>query len=89
MLGDKYANKCYSRTLQAFRESTQVTYKHIVGEYDTASSFALWIGTKIIQNQKVPKVIQINSVDKSFIKNVLIHNYSKEHKHSFILLSAC
>ncbi len=87
--GDVFEDKNYTSMQQIFKESIHVGYKHLVGEYDTASSFATWLGTKIIQNQFVPDAVKTNSKSKKSIENILIHNYSKGHEHSFILLSKC
>ena len=87
--GDFYEDKNYSSVRKIFEESVQVGYKHLIGEYDTAASFAMWLGTRIIQNQLIPEAVKINSVSRGAVENILIHNYSKAHKHSFILLSKC
>lgn len=87
--GDIVSDRNYMTVKNACKESIQVSYKNIVGEFDTASSFATWLGARIIQEQKVPDSIQINAIKRKSINNVLIHNYSKGHGNSFILLSAC
>jgi 3-oxoacyl-[acyl-carrier-protein] synthase II len=66
-----------------------VKYKHLVGEYDTASAFGLWLATKIIQNQKIPKAVLFNKNSQRKLNNVLIYNTNKRKQHSFILITAC
>ncbi|MEN8119817.1 MAG: beta-ketoacyl synthase chain length factor [Bacteroidota bacterium] len=87
--GDVSEDKNYASIQQIFKESLHVGYKNLIGEYDTASSFAMWLGTKIIQNQLIPNAVKINSISKKSIETVLIHSYSKGHEHSFTLLSKC
>jgi hypothetical protein len=48
-------------------------FKHLCGEYATASSFALWLACQEIQN--------------SNLKNILIYNNFKGKQHSFMLIS--
>ena len=81
--------KEYEKVYAVFNKSTVIKYKNIVGEYDTASGFAMWLGTKIIDKQIVPDTLLSDKVASNRIQNILIHNYSKEHNHSFILLSKC
>ncbi len=87
--GDVRTDKNYAQVQQVFKNSTHIAYKHLVGEYDTASGFATWLGTKLIQTQLVPDSVKINNVRKELITNILIHHYDSDHGHSFILLSKC
>ena len=34
--------------------SVPLYYKHLCGEYDTAVSFALWLGQRILETQEIP-----------------------------------
>ncbi len=56
-------------------EKLVISYKDYCGEYDTASSFAMWLGTKLIHEQDAQKV--------------LIYNTDEGYSHSFILLTKC
>ncbi len=56
-------------------EKPVIEYKGYCGEYDTASSFAMWLSTKLIDEQEA--------------KNVLIYNTDEGYSHSFILLTKC
>ena len=79
----------YQKINNLFDKSLIVNYKNIVGEYDTASAFAIWLASKIIEHQIVPNAILSNDYNDKQINNILIHNFSKEHNHSFILLTKC
>jgi 3-oxoacyl-(acyl-carrier-protein) synthase len=69
--------------------TAQVYYKHFSGEYNTASAFGMWMACNIFKNQKIPESIQLNAVDKTSIKNVLLYNQYRGENHSFVLLSSC
>lgn len=79
------------QTLQdsAFKETPQLHYKHLSGEFFTASAFGFWIATKIIKHQYIPEGLRLNSEEKSSFKNILLYNQFKGQQHSFTLLSSC
>ncbi len=63
-------------------------YKHLCGDYFTASSFAVWLAARIIDLQQAPKVIVPNHTIKEPIKNILIVNHYQDKQYSFLLVSA-
>jgi len=69
-----------------FLNTAVVGYKHLSGEYPTASSFAMWLAAKILQDGHLPKVIA-GDVAKE-IKKALIYNTYLGKYHSLILLTA-
>jgi len=72
-----------------FKNSTATYFKHLSGEYQTSSGFALWTAANIIKTQTVPKAILIDAPQHKMIKNVLIYNTFLGTNHSAFLLSAC
>ena len=68
-------------------ETPQFYYKHLSGEYDTASAFALWMASKIIKTQEIPEIIKVNSVTKPAYNTILLYNQVNGKNHSFTLLS--
>ena len=61
-------------------------FKHLTGEYDTASAFAVVLAAKIIAGEPVPKaMLKKGSVQKP--KTVLIYNQFRNINHSFMLLT--
>ncbi len=72
-----------------FANIPQVYYKHLSGEYNTASAFGLWIGSKIIKTQQIPDVLKVNKLEKATYKNILLYNQYKGIDHSFTLISKC
>ena len=71
------------------KESVAAYYKHLCGEYHTASAFAMWTATKLIEKQKLPKVLAISDKAPAKIKHVLIINQYLGINYSFTLLSQC
>jgi 3-oxoacyl-(acyl-carrier-protein) synthase len=84
-LDDYYKN--ISNT--TFRNTPQVYYKHLSGEYNTASAFGLWVGAKIIKTQEIPEILKVNKLDKSEYKTILLYNQYKGIDHSFTLITRC
>jgi 3-oxoacyl-[acyl-carrier-protein] synthase II len=62
-------------------------FKHLSGEYPTASAFAMGLGARIIQTQQIPPSV-LNGNTKS-VRNVLIYNPYFSQYHSLILLRSC
>lgn len=62
-------------------------WKHLCGEYLTASAFAMWAAAKALKAQTVPKAMKIldNSRRKE-IDHILVYNHFKGMHHSLILL---
>jgi 3-oxoacyl-(acyl-carrier-protein) synthase len=83
---DLYYKKLSDST---FSNTPQVYYKHLSGEYDTASAFGLWVGSKIIQTQNIPDIVKLNALDKPAYKTILLYNQRNGIDHSFTLISSC
>lgn len=73
----------------SFKNTPQVYYKQLSGEYNTASAFGLWVGAKIIKTQEIPEIISVNKMKKSAYKTILLYNQYKGIDHSFTLISKC
>lgn len=88
--GDVDSDVCYkSISKVTFANTPQVYYKHLSGEYDTASAFGLWVATKIIQTQNIPEIVSINAIQKEQYKTILLYNQRNGIDHSFTLISSC
>lgn len=77
------------RYLQAncLKDIPAAYYKHLCGEYFTATAFGLWVAAKVIRNQTVPNILRLNEFEDRPICQVLLCNYTKEDHYSLILLS--
>lgn len=86
--GDMESDLYYKKLSKVtFTNTPQVYYKHLSGEYDTASAFGLWVGAKIIQTQNIPDIVKRNSLDKQAYKTILLYNQRNGIDHSFTLIS--
>lgn len=86
--GDANFDTYYKKLAEnIFVQTPQLYYKHLSGEYNTASAFALWMASKVIKNQEIPEVIKINTLTKPEYKTILLYNQYNGKNHSFTLLS--
>lgn len=72
-----------------FKEIPQFVYKHLSGEYDTASGFAFWMANKIFKTEQIPEIIRWNDIDAKSPKRILIYNQYRGKNHSLIVLEKC
>jgi len=88
--GDVKKDAMYNQVeTNIFPDTASVNFKHLCGEYPTASSFALWLATNILQTNSVPPYLSKKLSPKRKIKYVLIYNHYLNVHHSLYLLSAC
>jgi 3-oxoacyl-(acyl-carrier-protein) synthase len=86
--GDSDFNGYYEiLTHGLFAETPQVYYKHLSGEYNTASAFGLYVGANIVKSQQIPTILKANAKAKSEYKNILLYNQYRGLDHSFTLIS--
>ncbi len=64
-----------------------VRYKHMTGDYATASALALWYACRFLQNQQVPDQMFKKKTAKKVYQNILLYNNFKGLQHSFMLIS--
>lgn len=77
----------YEYTGSIFPDTPLAYYKHLCGEYYTATGFALWLAANILKRQVVPTIICINNNPHQQVHNILIYNQYNNINHSFILVS--
>lgn len=88
--GDKEFDMFYKILMNDFFKNTQQAYyKHLCGEFNTASSFGFWLASKIIKTQTIPDVVKLNSIGTQNIKHVLLYNQYRGENHSFTVLKSC
>ncbi len=71
-----------------FKNTPQVYYKHLSGEYNTASAFGLYVASQILKKQEIPEVLKLNNLNTSSIKYILLYNQYRGQDHSFTLVRA-
>lgn len=76
----------YYDTVHKMIPSTQLHYKHVIGEFYTASAFGLWTGVNLLKQQNTPSDLLYNGTLPKVINCVLLYNQFKGRDHSFILL---
>ncbi len=81
----------YYKELQTtiFADTQQLYYKHLSGEFSTASSFGFWIASKILKNQQAPDVLKMNTKEVKAYKNILLYNQYRGENHSLVLIQSC
>ncbi|MBW8358934.1 MAG: beta-ketoacyl synthase chain length factor [Weeksellaceae bacterium] len=85
--GDLKSDGYYKASLPLFENSCQLYFKHLSGEFNTASGFAFFLANQILKRQEVPEVMKINKdFKKNPIRNILIYNHLHGEDHSLTLL---
>jgi len=88
--GDSSGDEVYASLRKGiFRNIPAAYYKHLCGEYDTSSAFALAMAAGIIREQRVPDIMKLDNVPAGEIHNILIYNHLRNINHSAIMVSSC
>lgn len=84
--GDSLSDAYYTKAMDTLPDSALLYYKHLSGEFNTASGFSTFMACHILKSQRIPEVMMINAVKKDSIKNVLLYNCLLGSDHSLVLL---
>lgn len=84
--GDVKSDVYYKNAMDLFDNSALLYYKHLSGEFNTASSFSTFMACHILKNQEIPEVMMINDLKQEEIKNILLYNHLGGNDHSLVLL---
>lgn len=84
--GDAKSDVYYTKAMNLFGNSSLLYYKHLSGEFNTASGFSTFMACHILRNQEIPEVMMINNLKKEGIKNILLYNHLGGNDHSLVLL---
>lgn len=76
----------YNVVASLFDDTSELHYKHLSGEFYTASSFGLWVANDILKRQIIPESLIYKGHLKTEINTILLYNQFKGRDHSFILL---
>lgn len=87
-----HSSSVYRQVEKLFDPSVVVCYKHLVGDYDTATAFGTWLAARIIHDDVVPGALRLHggsadSEKRDPVRRVLIFNQDKGRDFSWILLS--
>ena len=85
--GDNRLLKYYSHCESLMdNDVTIARFKHMSGEYPTATSMGLWLCCDILQKQHISEHMFKKAAAKTGYKNVLIYNNYNSIQHSFTLV---
>ena len=70
-----------------FSNATSTYYKHLCGEYQTSTAFAMYLAAQMIGNQNIPNALLKGGNKSKTINNVLIYNTFLNIDHSMFLLT--
>jgi 3-oxoacyl-[acyl-carrier-protein] synthase II len=92
--GDVSTDSWYTHVENEVLPETPVAcFKNISGEYPTASSFAMFMAVRILEQEEVPEDMMFRGKAPLLKKNqpgkILIYNHHNETHHSLILLTRC
>jgi 3-oxoacyl-[acyl-carrier-protein] synthase II len=70
-----------------FENTAQTRFKHLCGEYTTATSFALWLGASILSRQQIPEIVKVQRWhEPAKLRTILVVNQYMGKSFTFILL---
>ncbi|MGU3376623.1 beta-ketoacyl synthase N-terminal-like domain-containing protein [Chryseobacterium sp. M5A1_1a] len=84
--GDADSDMYYTKALELFSDSSLLYYKHLSGEFNTASGFSTFMACHILKEQQIPEVMIMNTKKKTEVKNILLYNHLAGCDHSLVLL---
>jgi len=61
-------------------------YKHLCGEFNTATGFALYLASNILKHQYLPEILRLNNHLPGEFNSILIYNQFRNTNHSLILV---
>jgi 3-oxoacyl-(acyl-carrier-protein) synthase len=89
MNGDSNFDHLYRRFNETlFPDKAQSWYKHLCGEYHTASGFAIYLAANILKRQSCPDILMLNKTRPGQIRNILIYNQYRNVNHSLLLVQS-
>jgi 3-oxoacyl-(acyl-carrier-protein) synthase len=69
-----------------FPQTPVAAFKHLCGEYPTATAFATWLGAAMLQQQQVPAGVLYNGAAPQQLNRILIYNRYQGTHHALVLL---
>lgn len=89
MNGDVTQQHYYHATLQLFDENVSVAgFKHLCGEYDTSTGFAIWLCDWMIGKKKIPELLYLKKGTVKEPRHILLINHYILGSASVVLVSA-
>ena len=85
--GDVRLQHFYSKIESEIPKANIIRYKHLTGEYPTASAFSVWLATQLSNTRALPLHFYKRKLNTQIPKNILIYNNYKGLQHSFIYVT--
>ena len=82
--GENKPDSYYQAIEQQLPEASIACHKHLTGDYQTASSLALWLSVQLMQTGHLPSYLAKRDARRP-IRRILVYNHFLKN-HSFILL---
>jgi Beta-ketoacyl synthase, N-terminal domain len=87
--GDARLLHYYNIVESSMDDSVSVArFKHLCGEYCTATSFACWLAIQIFETGEIPALLIKKPGTSKPCRRILIYNNYRSVQHAFILVSA-
>lgn len=74
---------------ELFSNKAIAAFKHLCGEYYTASAFGLWLASTTIKQQRIPPIVLYKDTKTRDIRHILLYNHYAAEQHAIMLISAC
>ena len=84
--GDIDFDHYYDLASDYFKNSQQLYFKHLFGEFMTVSGVGFWLLSKIMKGNKIPEELKYNTITPKKINYALIYNQYRGKDHSLTLL---
>ncbi len=87
--GNEQTDNWYHSVInELFDKQPVAAFKHLCGEYYTASAFGLWLASNIIKKQRIPLVALYKGVAPKDIRHMLFYNHYAGEQHSIVLITS-
>lgn len=83
--GNQEEDHYYDFLSDLFPSATNISYKHLVGEYSTSTAFAMYLSIRLLSGKKLANNLILKDANRN-VKKVLIYNQYQQLHHNFILL---
>lgn len=83
--GDLDSDVWYADVEKRFDQAQHIVFKNLIGDFQTATGFALWLACNLFMGKKLPEGCKINDSTRP-LKNILIYNQYQREQHSFMLI---
>lgn len=85
--GNSHTDAIYHDVMnELFEKQPVAAFKHLCGEYHTASAFGLWLASNILKKQRIPSVALYKGASPKDIRRILFYNHFPEAQHTLMLL---